>query len=213
MTSGTHLGLDMRRAFEPGLGGTGRRGYRNRFDRDQSSMNRGLGHWASDLVLLVSEDTGNSNNDASSIMKDRDLPLGFAESSNSMMSRPLFAHQVVLRHRSPVFAEKIREEEARQAGADDGGVGVHICFYIASFKVAYERLKKLGLIWTNPRFRRLDTCDTYEEAVASRQFRFKTVVDLETRAPLLELEHEVRASRHCQFFKKVDYPEGSGLFT
>ena len=83
-------------------------------------MNRGLGHWASDLVLLVSEDTGNSNNDASSIMKDRDLPLGFAESSNSMMSRPLFAHQVVLRHRSPVFAEKIREEEARQAAKKKG---------------------------------------------------------------------------------------------
>ena len=83
--------------------------------------------------------------------------------------------------------------------------------YIDGFKRAYERLKELGLIWTNPRFVHLDTCDTYEEAAASRQFRFKTIIDLDTKEPLLELEHETRAARHCQFFKPVHYPKGSGL--
>ena len=52
----------------------------------------------------------------------------------------------------------------------------------------------------------LDACDTYEQAVASRQFRMRTIVDLETREPLLELEHEVRAVRHAQFYKRIHYP-------
>ena len=131
VTSGTHLGLDMRRAFEPGLGSASRRDYRNRFDRDRSSMNRGLGHWASDLVLLVSENAGGSKNNDAGLNEDRELPLGYGIDSNSVLSRPLFAHQVVLRNRSPVFAEKIREEEARQAAIlglgkpSDSQLGTH----------------------------------------------------------------------------------------
>ena len=97
------------------------------------------------------------------------------------------------------------EEESLQAGPG-GGVGLHICVYIADFKATFERMDALGLVWTNPRFKHLDTCDNYEEAVASRQFRFKTIVDLETKEPLLEIEHEVRAQRHFQFFKRVKYP-------
>ena len=97
------------------------------------------------------------------------------------------------------------DEERRQAGPG-GGVGLHVCIYIANFKATYDRLDALGLVWTNPRFRHLDTCDTYEEAVASRGLRFKTIIDVETKEPLLELEHEVRAQRHFQYFKKVKYP-------
>ena len=96
------------------------------------------------------------------------------------------------------------EEERRQAGSE--GTGLHVAIYIASFKKAYERLKQLDLIWTNPRFAHLDRCDTWEEAHASRQFRFRKIVDLETREVLLELEHEVRAVRHFQYMKRTHWP-------
>jgi hypothetical protein len=38
----------------------------------------------------------------------------------------------------------------------------------------------LGLIWTNPRFSWLDSCGTWDEALASRQFRFKNLCSLGT---------------------------------
>lgn len=81
--------------------------------------------------------------------------------------------------------------------------GIHICVYISNFATAYARLQRQNLIWTNPRFRHLDQCDTYEQAVASRQFRFKSLVDCATGEELLELEHETRTVRHCQFLKHV----------
>ena len=66
-------------------------------------------------------------------------------------------------------------------------------------------MRARGLVWTNPRFTRLDTCDTYEEASAGRQYRWRHVSDLATGAPLLELEHETRSLRHFQAFKRVNY--------
>ena len=160
VTSGTHLGLDLRRAFEPGLGNGSRKDYRDRFDRDRSSMNRGLGHWASDLVLLVSEDTGQLS--SAPIPEDREMPLGYGTTSSSMLSRPLFAHQVILRHRSPVFAEKIREEELRQAAISGVGnpLGPHTAQHTPmtlllpdlDFKVA---LILLEFIYTDTVFTRL----------------------------------------------------------
>merc|ERR1712150_368217 len=58
--------------------------------------------------------------------------------------------------------------------------GLHICIYICEFKRVYEALKARGLIWTNPRFAHLDKCDTYEEASADRQLRFRSVCDPDT---------------------------------
>ena len=81
--------------------------------------------------------------------------------------------------------------------------GVHICVYITNFRQAYETLKARDVIWTNPRFMHLDTCDTYQDAAQSRQFRFKAVVDLDTGDELLELEHETRTIRHFQYMKHV----------
>lgn len=101
-------------------------------------------------------------------------------------------------------------EESAQAGPG-GGEGLHVAVYIERFKPTFERLHARGLVATNPRFAHLDTCDNYQEALASRQFRFKHIVDLETGEVLLELEHEVRAQRHFQYFKRTHYPEGSGL--
>lgn len=102
------------------------------------------------------------------------------------------------------------DEEAAQAGPG-GGEGLHVCVYIERFKQTFDALSAHGLVGTNPRFARLDKCDTYEEAAASRTLRFKHIIDLETKEVLLEVEHEVRAQRHFQFFKQVHYPEGSGM--
>lgn len=85
------------------------------------------------------------------------------------------------------------------------GRGIHICVYICEFKKVYEALQKKGLIWTNPRFASLDTCDSFEEAAAGRQFRFRSVCDLDTGDELLELEHEMRSIRHLQYMKDLYY--------
>ena len=82
--------------------------------------------------------------------------------------------------------------------------GVHIAIYVSDWKGAYERLSALGLTWSNPRFTHLDMCDDFEQARASRQFRFKHIVD-PSGERLLELEHETRALRHFQWFKPVHY--------
>lgn len=83
--------------------------------------------------------------------------------------------------------------------------GVHICVYVSDFEGLYRRLKKRNLIWTNPRFTWLDTCDTWEEAVASRTLRFKDIIDLKTGEKVLELEHETRPCSHGQFLKVPVY--------
>jgi aspartate/methionine/tyrosine aminotransferase len=86
--------------------------------------------------------------------------------------------------------------------------GVHLCVYTHNFRELYDRLSRRKLIWTNPRFVHLDTCDTWEEARKSRTLRFRYVVDLEKgddATPLVELEHETRPLRHGQYLKVPRY--------
>eukprot|EP00586_Coscinodiscus_wailesii_P004232 CAMPEP_0172480504 /NCGR_PEP_ID=MMETSP1066-20121228/5689_1 /TAXON_ID=671091 /ORGANISM="Coscinodiscus wailesii, Strain CCMP2513" /LENGTH=369 /DNA_ID=CAMNT_0013241879 /DNA_START=125 /DNA_END=1234 /DNA_ORIENTATION=- len=83
--------------------------------------------------------------------------------------------------------------------------GVHVCFYVNDFGALYRRLTERNLIWTNPRFVYLDTCDTWEEAYASRTLRFKDIVDLSTNEKIIELEHETRPLRHGQYLKIPKY--------
>jgi len=100
--------------------------------------------------------------------------------------------------------------------------GIHVCLYAHNFRSLYQRLSDRSLIWTNPRFTRLDSCDTWEEAKRSRTLRFKHVVannnddNKHTTAThtstkntnhevLLELEHETRPFRHGQFMKAPFY--------
>lgn len=82
--------------------------------------------------------------------------------------------------------------------------GVHICLYTHNFESLYHRLSEKKLIWTNPRFTHLDSCDTWEEAWASRTLRFRYIVDADDK-PLLELEHETRPLRHGQYLKVPEY--------
>lgn len=79
--------------------------------------------------------------------------------------------------------------------------GVHACIYIPNFQSTYHELKDRGLIWTNPRFTHLDSCDSWEEACASRTLRFKDVIDVKTGEKVLELEHETRPMTHGQYLK------------
>lgn len=90
--------------------------------------------------------------------------------------------------------------------------GMHFALYVSMFKQKYDRMQELGLVWTNPRFAKQDTSDTWEDAMAGRQFRFKHIVEPGTRTSelvsgnlILELEHEVRAIRHFHFYKAVHY--------
>eukprot|EP00565_Helicotheca_tamesis_P008437 CAMPEP_0185724462 /NCGR_PEP_ID=MMETSP1171-20130828/936_1 /TAXON_ID=374046 /ORGANISM="Helicotheca tamensis, Strain CCMP826" /LENGTH=345 /DNA_ID=CAMNT_0028392315 /DNA_START=121 /DNA_END=1158 /DNA_ORIENTATION=- len=83
--------------------------------------------------------------------------------------------------------------------------GVHICIYVPQFKSLYDKLDENKLIFTNPRFVHLDTCDTWEEAMASRTLRFKDIIDLDTGDKILELEHETRPMKHGQFMKVPFY--------
>lgn len=83
--------------------------------------------------------------------------------------------------------------------------GVHVCIYIPNFSRSYNALKERNLIWTNPRFTHLDSCDTWEECAASRTFRFKDIIDVRTGEKLLELEHETRPMLHGQYMKVPPY--------
>jgi hypothetical protein len=91
--------------------------------------------------------------------------------------------------------------------------GVHLCVYTLDFYGLYQRLSQRKLIWTNPRFVHLDTCDTWEDAMACRTLRFKDIIDLTTATTeggdnnkiIMELEHETRPLRHGQYLKVPKY--------
>ena len=83
--------------------------------------------------------------------------------------------------------------------------GIHVCVYVSAFKGSYHSLLSDGMIWTNPKFARLDRCDTWEDAKAGRQYRFKDFLDPKSHTKFFELEHEVRSSRHYQYLKRVSY--------
>lgn len=84
--------------------------------------------------------------------------------------------------------------------------GIHICIYTHEFRALYHRLAEKSLIWTNPRFTHLDTCDTWEEAKQSRTLRFRHLIGTDdTSSTLMELEHETRPLRHGQFMKVPYY--------
>ena len=83
--------------------------------------------------------------------------------------------------------------------------GIHVAVYVSKFKDSYDLLKKAQLIWTNPKFSRLDRCDTWEDAKAGRQYRFKDLIDMQTKEKIFEMEHETRSMRHFQYLKDVHY--------
>lgn len=96
------------------------------------------------------------------------------------------------------------EEDQLSQADEDAMQGVHICIYVQDFEGLYARLSAQNVIWTNPRFTHLDSCDTWEEARASRTLRFKDIKDGQKKK-VLELEHETRPMRHGQYMKVPFY--------
>ena len=90
----------------------------------------------------------------------------------------------------------IFEHAPPDAAADAKQRGVHLCVYVDQFADRYAALKPT--VFTNERFRHLDTCDTLDQALASRTFRF-------TLPDLPDLEFETRALSHKSFMKPVFY--------
>ena len=83
--------------------------------------------------------------------------------------------------------------------------GIHVCVYVSAFKRSYHSLLSDRMIWTNPKFVGLDRCDTWEDAKAGRQYRFKDFLDPKSNTIFFELEHEVRSARHYQYLKRISY--------
>ena len=114
-----------------------------------------------------------------------------------------------------IFAPPVDKDFTSYASRASKQRGVHVCCYIPHFRHCYNALQALSAIWSNPRFKHLDQCDTYELAAACRQFRFKSLrkpvsagSDAEGKLDyfeMLELEHEVRSMTHCQYLKHVAY--------
>lgn len=83
--------------------------------------------------------------------------------------------------------------------------GIHICIYVEDFRGLYQRLSQENIIWSNPRFEHLDSCDTWEQAKRGRTLRFRYVLNLQTKEPIYELEHETRPLLHGQYMKPLHY--------
>jgi predicted enzyme related to lactoylglutathione lyase len=73
-----------------------------------------------------------------------------------------------------------READAPQAPYDNH----HIQIYIADFGGPYDRLKSLGLV---------------SEESNRVQYRFRDIIDLDTKKPIYTIEHEVRSLTHPLF--------------
>jgi arginine utilization protein RocB len=69
------------------------------------------------------------------------------------------------------------ETDAAEAAYD----GHHVQIEVASFSGPHRRLKELGLV---------------SEESNQHQYRFRDIVDLDTRAVLFTIEHEVRSLQH-----------------
>lgn len=86
--------------------------------------------------------------------------------------------------------------------------GHHIAVYLANFSGPYTFLAARGLI---------------TEESDQHQYRFQSIVDTETGAPMCELEHEVRAMTHPMFkrplvnrdpaIRVTNYRRGKEIFT
>jgi alpha-tubulin suppressor-like RCC1 family protein len=112
VTAGTHVGMDLRRPLEPGLGTLRESLFKT--TGSIGGMNRGIGHWASDLILLVS-DRSLKNTTISFEEEERMNEIINKKDSARSETKAIFAHQVIVRHRSPILAEKIRDEERKQS--------------------------------------------------------------------------------------------------
>ena len=97
--------------------------------------------------------------------------------------------------------------------------GHHIALYVNDFDEHYERARKRGLVYSNPRFG--FQYRTLDEAMSYHEFRVKDIVDVDAdvgagdRKPelLFELEHEIRDLEHPTFSLKDKVDEWAARLT
>ena len=86
------MGMDLRRPFEPGLGTlVGHSTVSTANNNTVGGMNKGVGHWASDLILLVSD--RNSNSNIATEEQERMNEIIQKNGSNRSETKAIFAHQ------------------------------------------------------------------------------------------------------------------------
>ena len=66
--------------------------------------------------------------------------------------------------------------------------GHHIAIYVANFSAPHRYLKEKGLI---------------TEESDAHQYRFQTIIDPDSGAPLFEIEHEVRSLHHPMYARNL----------
>ncbi|GMH97252.1 hypothetical protein TrVE_jg6325 [Triparma verrucosa] len=88
----------------------------------------------------------------------------------------------------------IYTEDSSTTPYDGHHLAVYVGGGIPGFREVFKRAKELGVVWVNPRFS--DKAMEIEEAMECMQFRFKDIVDVESKEVLFEMEHEVRCSEH-----------------
>jgi hypothetical protein len=103
-----------------------------------------------------------------------------------------------------VFVELHDEDVARAhfEAMMNAQKGTHVAVYITRFTPTYDLFYAQGLVWTNPRFIHIDTCNSREEAIRFNQFRFRSIP---TVAGVYELEHETRSTCHPSFLRLIAY--------
>jgi catechol 2,3-dioxygenase-like lactoylglutathione lyase family enzyme len=75
-----------------------------------------------------------------------------------------------------VFAEQEEEVAAKLYDSwMEATKGIHICVYVEDFRELYQRLAVENLVWSNPRFKHLDSCDTWKQAKSFRTSRFRYI--------------------------------------
>ena len=91
-----------------------------------------------------------------------------------------------------------RETESSNIPEYDGH---HLSLYVGqdakNFDYAFQNCLTADVVLVNPRFK--DKVTTLPQARMEKQFRFKDIIDLNTREVVFELEHEVRSVEHEAF--------------
>ncbi len=76
----------------------------------------------------------------------------------------------------------------RETDTDTFYDGHHVQIDVANFSGPYQRLQALGLV---------------TEESSAHQYRFRDIVDLDSRAVLFTIEHEVRSLQHPMFARPL----------
>jgi len=108
-------------------------------------------------------------------------------------------------NQSIVFREREDQRRPDVIGIDDGIYDPHFCLYLTHFTETFQRLEKLGLIWSSKR----ENIFQLDDALRVRQFRFRDIIHPQTGELLVRLEHEIRSVSHPYFHRVLVTRDGT----